>query len=89
MKRLAALVLLPGCLVYGANAEHPTAKDYVEIAAAEVATATLIGVMHDDTPHSTWNDEPYLQRSAEVLGGIMIVDALMMIDTSIRGDGDH
>jgi hypothetical protein len=89
MKRLAALLPLPGCLLYGTNAEHPTAKAYAEIAAAEVASAALLGAMHDNTPGSTLNDEPYLQRSAEILGGMMIVDALMTISTSIKGDGDH
>ena len=93
MMRLAKLLLtaslLPGCLTYGANAEHPTAKDYAEIAVAEVASAALLGAMHDDTPGSTFNQEPYLQRSAEILGGLVIVDALMVITTSIKGDGDH
>jgi hypothetical protein len=89
MKRLAALLLLPGCIVYGTNAEHPTAKDYAEIAVAEVASAALLGAMHDNTPGSTLNDQPYLQRSAEILGGMMIVDALMAVTTSIKGDGDH
>ena len=89
MKRLAALGLLPGCMLYGANAEHPTARNYAEIAVVEVASAALLGAMHDNTPGSTLNDQPYVQRSAEILGGMLLVDALMTVGTSIKGDGDH
>lgn len=87
--RLAWFLLLPACITYGTHAEHPTAKTYAEIAVAEVASAALLGAMHDNTPGSTLNDQPYLQRSAEILGGLMLVDALMAIDVSIKGDGDH
>jgi hypothetical protein len=89
VNRILALLVLPACISYGTNAEHPTAKDYAELAVAEVASAAILGAMHDDTPGSRLNDQPYLQRSGEILGGLVLVDAIMALDLSIRGDGDH